>query len=141
MAATDPLYEDRFTIDDTEFKLKPLTNEQRLGLLPDIARILAPIFGASDLSEEAAAGVIESAANGIARLPAVHTAFARQCSWRRTDSDAFVTVGWDTCFQRRTLLQLRWMLRCVRLEFGDFLDANGLAALADEAKELFSQTS
>jgi len=66
-------------------------------------------------------------------MPGIEDTFVRECEWLKTDVTRGGEGTWvklapfaDQVFQRRHARRVEWLLRCVMIEFADFLSELGL---------------
>lgn len=113
---------DNFEVDDLEFSLEALLNEERLKLLPHIIAMLAPLTAMSEGQDMGSLmkGAF-AAAEAAERVPFLTKAFEKRCKWRKSGEDGWKSAGWDGCFRRAGMKQIKWLVECCKLEFADFL--------------------
>lgn len=110
-----------FEIDGYEFELTPLKVEEQLRAMTLLAPILLGIRKGGDVA------ALLPALDGLQELRKTFTA---RCKFKHPDIAGGTIQALGTfenvVFARASLRLLTFLGRCIELEFGDFLGANGL---------------
>lgn len=138
---------DNFEVDGCNFQLTPLRVDDSVRLYPVVFKILGPLFAQALASEDGVTdgkldGILDGAADSLAQLPQLIEAFSKVGKFQNEQGAwAPLSTLRQQCFQRKPRRLIMWLVQCIKLEFGDFLGADGLTLLADQAESLSTSQS
>lgn len=111
--------------------LKPIPALEALGILTE--KLLPLVASAIEDLKGGEGDLFAKIAPAVAGLPRLYEIFLERCQveWqgRMVPLKAFA----DAVFERKPTLLLGWLTECLRIEFSDFLSAEGQSTLAGAA--------
>ena len=157
---------DEFTIDDIRFGLEPLPPKQAAQLLAPLIEVIRPAVlilaeQAESIPSDAESldfnlplsdliKAVAQSADGLPRLMPLIEAFQAHCKYvpagvtSRTQGKIpwvpFDESGFNATFRRKHVRMIKWLVKCVQLEFGDFLSIGGLSLSTGTANLSDSQS-
>lgn len=136
MAATE------FEIEGLSFKLEPLKVEQALRGLNILMAAILPVASAQAGAKESEdKSTIRDMLAGFDRIPELFELFAGSCKVVWDGKPMPLKAMASNVFERKTSLLLAWLVECIAIEYGDFLEESGQARLMSMASKLTSRNS
>jgi hypothetical protein len=121
---------DKFSIGDVNFELQPMKVRESDALKPHIVALIAPMLGMAIDGNHLLEALMKRApeiAAATKEIPILRDAFAAKCSVQIPGEFGghFVPLSSpdfiEKAFARKHSLSLKWLMKCVTLEFADFL--------------------
>lgn len=135
--------EDNFEIGDVQFRLKDIPLAEALQGEGVILKGILPAVAAAkgDLEFDNLDPILRQ----LDELPKLFGIFVKNCmvKFKKSADDDGTWVSLkdvaDTVFRRKAALRMAFLLRCIRMEYGDFLSETGLDLITGEVELWSSQ--
>jgi hypothetical protein len=150
VAHGEPVY---FEIEGVRFKLNALKPIPALKISHQLKSAILPLINdftrmvdLSDLSnvklkfndDTPVIDLIKRALEVTELLPDLYSAYVGSCEV--VVLNTAMSIEASNVFARRNGLLIAWIIKCTEIQFGDFLDGNGLITIWSQVKTLFGST-